>query len=96
MNSIENILRELMEMPVEKLFKKPLLQFNSKLVKSAYYIDWLQTALNNPKKVELLYRASQHAFKVKPFHNKCDNIPNTLTLIRTEFDKTFGGFTNLS
>jgi hypothetical protein len=42
--------------------------------------------------VKLLYRASDHEFCVKRFHEKCDYIPNTLTVIRTEFDKKIGGF----
>jgi hypothetical protein len=42
--------------------------------------------------VKLLYRASDHGFSIKKFHEKCDGIPNTLTVVRTEFDKKIGGF----
>ncbi len=45
--------------------------------------------------VKLLYRASDHGFCVKKFHEKCDGISNTLTVVRTEFDKKIGGFTPL-
>ncbi len=39
------------------------------------------------KQVKFLFRASDHGFCVKKFHEKCDSIPNTLTVVRTEFDK---------
>ena len=30
------------------------------------------------------------------FHNKCDNIPNTLVLIKSEGNRRFGGFTPIT
>ena len=54
---------------------------------------FLKGILNNPRKIDLLYRASEHNFSAASFHQKCDNIPNTLVLVRTEFGKTIGGFT---
>ena len=47
------------------------------------------------KGFKLLYRASQNEFSVAKFYNKCSNIPNTLILIKTEFNKIIGGFTPL-
>jgi hypothetical protein len=44
------------------------------------------------KQVKLLYRASDPGFCAEKFHQKCDGIPNTLTVVRTEFDKKIGGF----
>ena len=49
-------------------------------------------ALNKPKRLELLFRASENKFSAAEFHKCCDSIPNTLTLIRTEFGKIIGGF----
>lgn len=49
--------------------------------------------MNYPKTLQFLYRASEHSFSSYSFHNKCDNIPNTLTIVRTEFGKTIAGFT---
>lgn len=51
-------------------------------------------SLNNPDKVELLYRASLNKFSAQAFHKRCDGVPNTLTLVRTEFNKVIGGFTS--
>jgi hypothetical protein len=47
------------------------------------------------KQVKLLYRASENEFSVKRFHEKCDGIADTVTVIWTEFDNKIGGFTPL-
>ena len=44
---------------------------------------FLRCALSNPRQLRLLFRASEHGFKVAKFHEHCDNIENTLTLVRT-------------
>ena len=55
---------------------------------------FLDKSLNRPKGLKLLFRASEHNFDPKEFHSKCDGIPDTLTIIRTSFDKTIAGFTH--
>lgn len=40
-------------------------------------------ALNQPRQLKLLYRASENAFSAGAFHEKCDNNEDTLTLVRT-------------
>jgi hypothetical protein len=47
------------------------------------------------KQVKLLYRASENDFCAKKFHEKCDGVADTLTVIWTEFDKKIGCFTPL-
>jgi hypothetical protein len=47
------------------------------------------------KAVELLYRASDNMFDIELFHLKCDNIPFTLTVCQTEFNKIVGGYTSI-
>ena len=42
---------------------------------------------------KLLYKASADGDTSSKFHEKCDNIPNTLILIKASLDKRFGGFT---
>ena len=44
-------------------------------------------------KYKLLYRATYDGDFSSKFHEKCDNIPNTLVLIETSGDRRFGGFT---
>jgi hypothetical protein len=43
--------------------------------------------------MELLYRGSEHGFRAAAFHEKCGDVENTLTLVRTEFGKTIAAFT---
>ena len=47
----------------------------------------------NVKKANLLYRASENNFSIGEFHRKCDGEADTLVLVRTEFNKTIGGYT---
>ncbi|RNA44684.1 tldc domain-containing [Brachionus plicatilis] len=42
---------------------------------------------------KLLYRGSRDGFEACSFHKKCDTHPNTLTIVRTDTLKIFGGFT---
>ena len=42
---------------------------------------------------KLLYRATQHGFKSKDFHSKCDGSSKTLTIVRTTNGYVFGGYT---
>jgi hypothetical protein len=44
--------------------------------------------------IKLLYKASVDGGEPKSFHEKCDNIANTLILIRSNENKRFGGFTS--
>ena len=45
------------------------------------------------KALTLLYRASDNEFSAKKFHQKCDGIENTVTVVETEFGKIIGGYT---
>ena len=54
----------------------------------------LQRLLDQPKKIDRIFRASEHNFSIKAFHKLCDNIGDTVVLIRTEFGRTVGGYTH--
>jgi hypothetical protein len=45
------------------------------------------------KQWTLLYRGTHDGFKSSAFHRKCDNQPNTITIILTTKGFIFGGFT---
>lgn len=42
----------------------------------------------------LIYRASKNGFSAKNFHESCDGIPKTLTVVKTVNNYVFGGYTN--
>ena len=46
------------------------------------------------KKLQKLYQASSDGDKAIDFHQKCDNIPNTLVIIKSAGKRRFGGFTS--
>lgn len=56
-------------------------------------MTFLLQALGKPKSLNLLFRGSRDGFTAAEFHKKCDNIINTLVLVRTEYGKTIAGFT---
>ena len=43
--------------------------------------------------LQLLYRGSRDSFGAETFHKLCDNKGESLTLIKNEFNKRFGGRT---
>ena len=45
------------------------------------------------KKIKKLYQATIDEGDPINFHNNCDNISNTLVLIKSEGNRRFGGFT---
>ena len=47
------------------------------------------------KKLKKLYQATNDGGDSEIFHKKCDNIPNTLALIKSEGQRRFGGFTSI-
>jgi hypothetical protein len=58
-------------------------------------LNFIYESLDKPKGLQLLFRASEHQFEVAKFHEKCDNIEQTFTIIRTEFSKTIAGYNHL-
>ena len=45
------------------------------------------------RRIALLYKASQHGDSASNFHSFCDGKENTLTLVITDKNRRFGGFT---
>jgi hypothetical protein len=54
----------------------------------------LTQMLKNLTVAELIYRASRDGFQASSFYSKCDNISNTVTIIKTTSNSVFGGFTS--
>ena len=52
--------------------------------------------LTDEQSLHLLYRASRDGFEAKAFHDKCDNQPRTLTIIKTTFGYIFGGYVEIA
>ena len=56
--------------------------------------SWFSKPLLN---LELLYRGSINGFKVKDFHDRCDDKGPTLTVLKSQINgKIIGGFASVS
>ena len=49
---------------------------------------------NSKKEVDLLYRATRDGFNSQTFHRLCDNKGPTITLVRDNHGRCFGGYTS--
>jgi hypothetical protein len=45
------------------------------------------------KKIELLFKASEHNFSLPKYYELCGSAVNTITIALTNKDKIFGGYT---
>ena len=52
------------------------------------------TEFSAAQKFKLVYKATTDGFSVQTFHEKCDKIRGTLTIIKTTNESVFGGYTN--
>ena len=64
----------------------------------------LETQFNNKKfkylypkfkYTKLLYCSKRDGLTAKVFHDKCDGISNTITIVHSEYNHVFGGFTKI-
>ena len=78
----------------KEIYKEIIDTYNTTLIGIPDDYDFLKKILDNPKKVERVFKASKHQFKASEFHAKCDGLKNTMTLIETEFGKIVGGYTS--
>ena len=59
--------------------------------------DAIESRLNKKiKGIKKIYQASIDGGEPYFFHLKCDHIPNTLVIIKSEGNRRFGGFTSLT
>ena len=50
--------------------------------------------MNQPKGIDIIFRASQYNFNATYFHEICDGRNDTLVILRNDYGKTIGGFTH--
>jgi len=93
---------ELSNLIKEKKNKSTLENIGTKILTNAEDFEFLEKAykkddkmlLNKNLKPKLIYRATRDGDSSSTFHNKCDNIKGTLTLVKTQKGLVFGGFTD--
>lgn len=89
---------------IEKIKNKNQ-RFNSKIITNVEDLDLIARGLvkddidslkNLRVGYKLIYRASEHGEDAEDFHERCDEIDGTLTIIKTKEGNIFGGYTSLS
>ena len=70
----------------------------SKIINTAALSQKFEELLKNKdlngRKWSLLFQGSRDGFQGLDFHSRCDNKPNTLTIIQSTSGNIFGGFTS--
>ena len=91
---------EIQEIQSNKINKITLSKIDSKIINKIEELEFLENRLKNNEILKkkniifkLLYRATQDGNNVQAFHNKCDNILGTLTIVQTTKGMRFGGYT---
>jgi hypothetical protein len=68
---------------------------NSKCATEKQQKEYLMKLLGNKKLVTaLLFRGSEHGWKYKDFHSRCDNKGRTISLFKIKDGDCIGGFAN--
>jgi len=79
--------------PVCQYYKNPAFP-QSKILTNKNLVDTLYNLTGfQSKQFSMIYQASKDGFRSVDFHSKCDNISDTLTLIKTTKSYIFGGYT---
>ena len=72
---------------------------NSSLIKEAeadLLNKWVSEAVGGKVKYDLLWKGSRDGFAASTFHSKCNGKGATLTVVMSEHNKLFGGYTSES
>ena len=70
----------------------PPFELTGTLIANYTDLKYIKSLFPTAKKGILLYRASSDGWGMRDFHNSCDNYGNTLTIIRGDNGRKFGGF----
>ena len=88
------------EIQIIKINNMSLNRIDSKIINKKQELEFLENRLKNNEILKkkniiykLLYRATKDGYSRMSFHNKCDNIKGTLTIIKTTKGMRFGGYT---
>lgn len=98
-NNKEEEFKKLIEIKKDEINLKNI---DSKIITKADELKFIENTYKNNDmilankifKPKLLYRASRDGDSSSNFHSKCDNIRDTLTLVKTNNGLRFGGYTN--
>jgi len=70
-------------------------QFKAPIIMNSSYFTKLNEWIGKQCKYTLIFRASRDGYTRKAFHDKCDGMAPTVTIIKTNYNKVIGGYTTL-
>ena len=56
-------------------------------------MDWIERKVQRSFELNLIYRDSRDGFTKPAFHSKCDNKSPTISYIKSDKNRIFGGYT---
>ena len=93
---IDNILKLKESKKSQDYLKNPSEFLPNTQIVDSQYDSYLKEWLGDVKDMRLIYRASEHEFTTKSFHECCDNKGPTLIVIKSSEGWIFGGYTTQS
>ena len=86
---------------LKNIFNTYLNSLESKLITTNDQLELIKTGIKNfdnkkKIKIKLLFRASRDGDNNKSYHEKCDGISPSISVIKTKTGYTFGGYTDCS
>ena len=57
--------------------------------------DILNEVLPDGKKLQLMYSGVRDGFEPNDFHERCDNLGSSVFVVRTQYNRVFGGYTSI-
>ena len=103
-NFIRNHYEKKHKQNVPMSLKDLIIQFSNRIIGCTFlsitqdfdFFKLLSTKLSSIRKFNHLYKASDHQYSAAKFHEFCDNKPNTIIIIRSNWGNIFGGYTSKS
>ena len=92
-NNLEIVFKKNMKSLTEEIKTDESIIMKEDVERKLIFIEIEKRMNKKIKEIKKLYQASFDGGDSVNFHNKCDNIPNTLVLIKSEGQRRFGGFT---
>ena len=103
-NFIKNQYEKKSKQNVPMALKYLTIQFSKKIIgcnlltikEGLHFFNLLLTKLPSILLFKFLFRASDHEYSAKKFHEHCDGKPGTITIIKSNWGHVFGGYTSKS
>ena len=103
-NFIRNHYEKKFKQNVPMALKYLIIQFSNRVIgckllsikQDMEFVKLLSTKIPSIRRFNFLFRASDHQYSAKKFHEYVDNKPGTISIIQSNWGNIFGGYTSKS